>query len=142
MGDSLGAIAAVYGTTVEALAVFNGIADVNSITIGQVIAVPVGFTEDVGFESAAPAAVAVEEAPTAAEDDGADTGDAGETDDTGGADDTGETGDTGETDDTADDTAGETEPEPESDAVPPRPTRCSPGPTSSSGWSNPATRCS
>ena len=117
-GDSLGAIAAVYGTTVEALAVFNGIADVNSITIGQVIAVPVGFTEDVGFESAAPAAVAVEEAPPAAEDDGADTGDAGETDDTGGADDTGETGDTGETDDTADDTAGETEPEPESDAVP------------------------
>ena len=70
-GDSLGAIAAVYGTTVEALAVFNGIADVNSITIGQVIAVPVGFTEDVGFESAAPAAVAVEEAPPAAEDDGA-----------------------------------------------------------------------
>ena len=111
-GDSLGAIAAVYGTTVEALAVFNGIADVNSITIGQVIAVPVGFTEDVGFESAAPAAVAVEEAPPAAEDDGAD--DAGETDET---DDTGDTADTGETDDTTDDT-GDAEPEPESDAVP------------------------
>ena len=111
-GDSLGAIAAVYGTTVEALAVFNGIADVNSITIGQVIAVPVGFTEDVGFESAAPAAVAVEEAPPAAEDDGAD--DTGETDET---DDTGDTGDTGETDDTTDDT-GDAEPEPESDAVP------------------------
>ncbi len=115
-GDSLGAIAAVYGTTVEALAVFNGIADVNSITIGQVIAVPVGFTEDVGFESAAPAAVADEEAPPAAEDDGADdTGDAGETDETD------ETGDTGETDDTADDTTddtGDAEPEPESDAVP------------------------
>ena len=111
-GDSLGAIAAVYGTTVEALAVFNGIADVNSITIGQVIAVPVGFTEDVGFESAAPAAVAVEEAPPAAEDDGAD--DTGETDET---DDTGDTGDTGETDDTTDDT-GDAELEPESDAVP------------------------
>ena len=111
-GDSLGAIAAVYGTTVEALAVFNGIADVNSITIGQVIAVPVGFTEDVGFESAAPAAVAVEEAPPAAEDDGAD--DTGETDET---DDTGDTAETGETDDTTDDT-GDAEPEPESDAVP------------------------
>ena len=111
-GDSLGAIAAVYGTTVEALAVFNGIADVNSITIGQVIAVPVGFTEDVGFESAAPAAVAVEEAPPAAEDDGAD--DTGETDET---DETGDTGDTGETDDTTDDT-GDAEPEPDSDAVP------------------------
>ena len=119
-GDSLGAIAAVYGTTVEALAVFNGIADVNSITIGQVIAVPVGFTEAVGFESAAPAAATVEEAPPAAEDDGADTGDAGETDgtdDTDGADDTGDTGETGETDDTTDDTA-DAEPEPESDAVP------------------------
>ena len=119
VGDSLGAIAAVYGTTVEALAVFNGIADVNSITIGQVIAVPVGFTEDVGFESAAPAAVAVEEAPPAAEDDGADSGQTDDADDTG---ETGETDDTaGETADTAGetaDTAGETEPEPESDAVP------------------------
>ena len=112
VGDSLGAIAAVYGTTVEALAVFNGIADVNSITIGQVIAVPVGFTEDVGFESAAPAAVAVEEAPPAAEDDGADSG---QTDD---ADDTGETGETADTAGETADTAGETEPEPESDAVP------------------------
>ena len=110
-GDSLGAIAAVYGTTVEALAVFNGIADVNSITIGQVIAVPVGFTEDLDFEPAVPAAVAVEEAPPAAEDDGADSGETT---------DTGETGDTGETDETGetDDTAGDAEPEPESDAVP------------------------
>ena len=110
-GDSLGAIAAVYGTTVEALAVFNGIADVNSITIGQVIAVPVGFTEDVGFESAPPAAVAVEEALPAEEDDGADSGEA---DDTGDTDDTSETSDT---DDTTDDT-GDAEPAPESDAVP------------------------
>ena len=110
-GDSLGAIAAVYGTTVEALAVFNGIADVNAITIGQVIAVPVGFTEDLDFVPAAPAAAVVEEAPPAAEDDGADTGDAGETDDSG------DTDDTGETDDTTDDTA-DAEPEPESDAVP------------------------
>ncbi len=109
-GDSLGAIAAVYGTTVEALAVFNGIADVNAITIGQVIAVPVGFTEDLDFVPAAPAAV-VEEAPPAAEDDGADTGDAGETDDSG------DTGDTGETDETAGDT-GDAEPEPEADAAP------------------------
>ena len=106
-GDSLGAIAAVYGTTVEALAVFNGIADVNAITIGQVIAVPVGFTEDLDFVPAAPAAV-VEEAPPAAEDDGADTGDTGEADDT---------GDAGETDETAGDT-GDAEPEPEADAVP------------------------
>ncbi len=103
-GDSLGAIAAVYGTTVEALAVFNGIADVNAITIGQVIAVPLGFTEDLDFVPAAPAAVVVEEAP--AEDDGAapaETDDAAETDDTA---DTGDADDTGETDDA------------ESDAVP------------------------
>lgn len=44
-GDSLGAISSEYGTTIEAIAVYNGIADINTIAIGQVIVVPIGFTD-------------------------------------------------------------------------------------------------
>ncbi len=62
-GDSLGAIAAVYGTTVEALAVFNGISDVNTIQIGQVIGVPVGFTETLDFQPAGGAVTQPSPAP-------------------------------------------------------------------------------
>ena len=80
-GDSLGAIAAVYNTTVEAVAVFNGIADVNTIQVGQVLGVPIGFTEDLDFEPAvAPAEADTDESP-APEEDAA----AAETDETDGA---------------------------------------------------------
>jgi LysM repeat protein len=78
-GDSLGAVAAVYGTTVEALAVFNGIADVNSIAVGQVLGVPVGFTEALDFEPAvAPAATDTDVAPPVED---ADAGDGADDDD-------------------------------------------------------------
>ena len=80
-GDSLGAIAAVYGTTVEAIAVFNGIADVNTIQVGQVLGVPIGFTEDLDFEPAASAAA--DESPAPEEDAAAD--DTDETDEGDGA---------------------------------------------------------
>ncbi len=101
-GDSLGAIAAVYGTTVEALAVFNGIADVNAISVGQVLGVPIGFTETLDFQPAAPAATATDEAPPAEEDGAADDG----TDEGDGAEAPAGTGDAdGGTEDGADETA-------------------------------------
>ena len=43
-GDSLSAIAARYGTTVEALAAANGISDPNLIEVGQVLTIPTGQT--------------------------------------------------------------------------------------------------
>lgn len=43
-GDSLGAIAREFGTTVEAIAVYNGIENTDTVFIGQVLQVPVGFT--------------------------------------------------------------------------------------------------
>ena len=43
-GDSLGALAAEFGTTVEAIAAYNEIEDAGSIVEGQVIQIPVGFT--------------------------------------------------------------------------------------------------
>ncbi len=39
-GDTLSAIAARYGTTAQALAAYNGIADPNRISVGQVIKIP------------------------------------------------------------------------------------------------------
>lgn len=39
-GDSLSAIAGQFGTTVEALAAENEIADINAITVGQVLVIP------------------------------------------------------------------------------------------------------
>jgi LysM repeat protein len=39
-GDTLGAIAAVYGVSVEALAAANSIADPSRISIGQVLVIP------------------------------------------------------------------------------------------------------
>ncbi|MXY79936.1 MAG: LysM peptidoglycan-binding domain-containing protein, partial [Chloroflexi bacterium] len=106
-GDSLGAIAAVYGTTVEAIAVFNGIADVNAISVGQVLGVPIGFTETLDFQPAAPAATATDEAPPAEEDGAADDG----TDEGDGAEAPAGTGDAdGGTEDGADETAPEDAP--------------------------------
>lgn len=46
-GDTLGHIAARYGTTVSALAQLNGIANPNRIYAGQVIRIPVGSTHPV-----------------------------------------------------------------------------------------------
>ena len=39
-GDTLSSIAAKYGTTYQALASYNGIADPNRINVGQVIRIP------------------------------------------------------------------------------------------------------
>ena len=46
-GDTLGGIAARYGTTVPALAQLNGITNPNRIYAGQVIRIPVGSTHPV-----------------------------------------------------------------------------------------------
>ena len=43
-GDSLGALASEFGTTVEAIAAYNGIEDAGSIVEGQLLQIPVGFT--------------------------------------------------------------------------------------------------
>ena len=69
----------MYGTTVEALAVFNGIVDINTIAVGQVIGVPIGFTEDLDFEPAATETGAVtEEPPPPEEEDAAPDGTGGD----------------------------------------------------------------
>lgn len=39
-GDTLGAIAAEFGTTVEAIVAANGIVDPNQIEVGQVLVIP------------------------------------------------------------------------------------------------------
>jgi len=44
-GETLGLIAAVFGCTVEEIAVANGLADVNSISVGQTLYIPVTATE-------------------------------------------------------------------------------------------------
>ena len=44
-GDTLSGIAARYGTTYQALAAYNGIADPNKISVGQVIKIPGGSTK-------------------------------------------------------------------------------------------------
>lgn len=109
-GDSLGAIAAVYGTTVEALAVFNGIADVNTIQVGQVLGVPIGFTEDLDFLPAA--ADATGDSPAPEEEGAAD--DPGGTDVTDGSEAPTGTEDTDATDDAdggTDDGAGDAAPD-------------------------------
>ena len=81
-GDNLGAIALDFGTTIEAIALHNGLADVNAITIGQVLAVPVGFILPIDLEQTAAGGEQVVEdppPPDAADDtaDGADADDIG-----------------------------------------------------------------
>ena len=49
-GDNLGVIAAEYDTTIEAIAVYNGIDDINNIAIGQRLIVPIGFTTPVEIQ--------------------------------------------------------------------------------------------
>ena len=61
-GDSVWALANEYSTTVEAIALVNGLSDPTEISVGDVLAIPVGFTESLtpveeaaAAEAAAPA---------------------------------------------------------------------------------------
>ena len=108
-GDSLGAIATEYGTTIEAIAVYNGISDINTITIGQVVTVPIGFTALLEIQQTTSGGTQVVETPPADTADGTDGGTGDGTDDG--------TGDG--TDDGTGDGAGETaDPEPDTGGVP------------------------
>ena len=62
-GDTLLALADTYGTTVEAIAVYNGLADAFTILSGESLSIPVGFAAPLGEEVAA----TVLSAPPAAE---------------------------------------------------------------------------
>jgi LysM repeat protein len=56
-GDTLGAIAATYGTTVEAIVKANNLADPNVLSIGQVLIIPspeAGPTSAAGTQTPAP----------------------------------------------------------------------------------------
>lgn len=94
-GDCLGAIAAEYDTTIEAIAVYNGIADINNIVVGQQLTIPVGFTTPLpiqqtssGGEQISPPDTTddgAEEEPGADDGAGTDDGDGAGTDDGAGA---------------------------------------------------------
>ena len=62
-GDTLLALADTYGTTVEAIAVYNRLADAFTILAGESLSIPVGFAEPLGEEVTA----TVRSAPAAAE---------------------------------------------------------------------------
>ena len=64
-GETLWLIAQNYGTTISAIATLNGIADPQTLSIGQQLVIPVGFAEDI-----------VETAPAVATESGS-TADAG-----------------------------------------------------------------
>ena len=83
-GDNLGAIARDFGTTIEAIALYNGLADINAITVGQVLSVPVGFTLPIDLQqtSAGGEQVVEEPPPQGAADDTADGADSGDGTDT------------------------------------------------------------
>ena len=96
-GDNLGAIAAEYGTTIEAIAVYNSIADINNIFIGQELTIPIGFTTPVEIDqTSAGGAQVVQPGGGESGEDGGDSGEGGDPGD-GGTEDPGDgTGEEGD----------------------------------------------